>query len=129
MGNIHSYVPHDLELAIPDLHAMSDAYDLAMLELREGDAALEEAIARAIIAAAVAGDRDPVSLCDKALAHVGLLPEVTRVADRSEPRAAAPQKKREGQRRGKRRAEVAAKVELPATAADAPPALPVDRLH
>jgi len=128
MGNIHSYVPHDLELAIPDLHAMSDAFDLAMLELREGNAALEEAIARAIIAAAVAGDRDPVSLCDKALAHVGLLPEVTGVADRSAPRAAAP-KKREVQRRVKRRGEVTAKVELPAAAPDAPPAVRVDRLH
>jgi hypothetical protein len=71
MSNIHAFVPPDLVLGLADLHALSDAFDLAMLELsRDHDVALEEKIGQAIIELGLDGERDAISLCDKALARV-----------------------------------------------------------
>ena len=72
MGSIHAYIPCGLALEPGDLGILSDAYDLAMLDLPCGETRLEERIARQIVALAVAGERDAIALCDKALAHVGL---------------------------------------------------------
>jgi len=72
MGNIHAYIPCDLTLEPGDLGILSDAYDLAMLDLPHGEPRLEELIARHIVALAVAGERDSIALCDQALAQVGL---------------------------------------------------------
>jgi hypothetical protein len=89
MSNIHAFLPPSLVLALGDLHVLSDAFDLAMLELPRGhDAALEEKIGRAIIDVALAGERDVVSLCDRALARV-LTPAETSVPPWTEPRVEA----------------------------------------
>jgi hypothetical protein len=70
MSNIHSFLPPGVALTLADLQTLSDAFDLAVLELPSGhDAALEEKLGRAIVDVALAGDRDPVALCDKALAR------------------------------------------------------------
>ena len=70
MSNIHSFLPPGLALTLADLQPLSDAFDLAVLELPSGhDAALEEKLCQAIVDVALTGDRDPVALCDKALAH------------------------------------------------------------
>jgi hypothetical protein len=71
MSNIHAFLPQSLALTLGDVHALSDAFDLAVLELpRFHDAALEEKLGRAIINIALTGERDPISLCDRALARV-----------------------------------------------------------
>ena len=72
MGNIHAYIPCGLALEPGDVGILSDAYDLAMLDLPHGDKRLEELVARQIVALALAGERDAIALCDRALAHVGL---------------------------------------------------------
>jgi hypothetical protein len=71
MGTIQAYMPRAWLSDLSDINAVSDAYDLAMLELPGSQPRLEELLARRIIALAAAGERDPVSLCDAAL--VGLL--------------------------------------------------------
>src|SRR5512138_602822 len=84
MSNIHSFLPRDLAFTIADLQALSDAFDLAVLELPSGhDAALEEKLGYAIVDVALTGDRDPVALCDKALARVFERPAWSDARERS----------------------------------------------
>jgi hypothetical protein len=73
MGNIHAYIPCSLALEPGDLGILSDAYDLAMLDLPGGEPRLVELVARQIVALAAAGERDSIALCDKALAHAGVV--------------------------------------------------------
>jgi hypothetical protein len=52
------------------------AYDRALAELHDrGRDSVRQAIARRIVTLALAGERDPNRLCDKALVAVGFLPQ------------------------------------------------------
>jgi hypothetical protein len=52
------------------------AYDRALAELHDrGPDSVRQAIARRIVTLAVAGERDPNRLCDRALVAVGFLPQ------------------------------------------------------
>ena len=85
--SIHTYVPTDCSLAPDAIGAAADAYDLALLELSAGENDIAaELIARRILHLAIDGERDPLVLCDSALASFGLLPP-----DQVAPPAVTPQ--------------------------------------
>jgi hypothetical protein len=78
-------MPHHQFLPFPDSDSSLDlataalldaAYDRALAELHDrGPDSVRQAIARRIVTLAVAGERDPDRLCDKALVAVGFLPQ------------------------------------------------------
>ena len=75
----HQFLPFgdsnsNLDLATAAILDM--AYDRALAEIHDrGPDNVRQAIARRIVTLAVAGERDPDSLSDKALVAVGFLPQ------------------------------------------------------
>jgi hypothetical protein len=76
MGTIHKYIPKELLFDPDTLSAMGDAYDRALRAFPTPPAqSVREVIATQIIFLARAGLRDPVQLCQEALAAYGLQSE------------------------------------------------------
>jgi hypothetical protein len=71
--NIHAYLRDGEAFELAHMQALDTAYELVTLELPAGHRRLKE-LARQIIALALRGERDPILLCDKALARFGMLP-------------------------------------------------------
>ena len=66
---IRQFIDGNASFGPEDLRAMGDAFSEALIRLRVCDAKdpLAEAVARKIIRAALAGERDPVRLCQIAV--------------------------------------------------------------
>lgn len=72
----HPFIDSDSNLDVATAAIMDTAYDRALAELHDlGPDSVRQAIARRIETLAVAGERDPDRLCDKALVAVGFLPQ------------------------------------------------------
>jgi hypothetical protein len=69
------FVDSDSNLDLATAAILDTAYDRALAELHDrGRDSVRQAIARRIVTLAVAGERDPGRLCDRALVAVGFLP-------------------------------------------------------